>query len=161
MHEVPDPAQRSTGGAEDAHAHESGTKMPDQKFGDFAALALKAGAQTLHLNNTRVTDSDSQKALLEYQETRSRRPKAIWWTGHIPRRSRTRSWITRRISQRATRGDGPGNARRVLPEVRHEELPLCRLLRLWQWPEEAAHILSFALRPFGASGLLGPFGLRA
>ncbi|CAK9052244.1 Gastrulation defective protein 1-like, partial [Durusdinium trenchii] len=41
--------------------------MPDQKFGDFAALALKAGAQTLHLNSTRVTDTDSQKALLEYQ----------------------------------------------------------------------------------------------
>eukprot|EP00913_Durusdinium_trenchii_P018479 g17361.t1 len=47
---------------------ESGTKMPDQKFGDFAALALKAGAQTLHLNSTRVTDTDSQKALLEYQD---------------------------------------------------------------------------------------------
>lgn len=47
---------------------ESGTKMPDQKFGDFAALALKAGAKTLHLNSTRVTDSDSQKALLEYQD---------------------------------------------------------------------------------------------
>eukprot|EP00435_Cladocopium_sp_Y103_P072877 s32_g41.t1 len=46
----------------------SGTKMPDQKFGDFAALALKAGAKTLHLNSTRVTDSDSQKALLEYQD---------------------------------------------------------------------------------------------
>ncbi|CAE7908098.1 wdr70 [Symbiodinium microadriaticum] len=47
---------------------EAGTKMPDQKFGDFAALAIKAGAQTLHLNNTRVTDTDSQKALLEYQD---------------------------------------------------------------------------------------------
>ncbi|CAE7501551.1 unnamed protein product [Symbiodinium pilosum] len=42
--------------------------MPDQKFGDFAALAIKAGAQQLHLNNTRVTDTDSQKALLEYQD---------------------------------------------------------------------------------------------
>lgn len=30
--------------------------------------ARQAGAKTLHLNNTRVTETDSQKALLEYQD---------------------------------------------------------------------------------------------
>jgi len=53
---------------------DSGHKMPDQKFGDFAALALKVGAKQLHLNNTRVTDTDSQKALLEYQDKASAAP---------------------------------------------------------------------------------------
>ncbi|CAE8583693.1 unnamed protein product [Polarella glacialis] len=46
---------------------ESGTKMPDSDFGNFAALALKMGAKRLHLNNTRQ-GSDSQEALLNYQD---------------------------------------------------------------------------------------------
>jgi len=46
----------------------SGEKMPDSAFGDFASLALKVGAKQLHLNNTRETAKDAQQALLQYQD---------------------------------------------------------------------------------------------
>lgn len=47
---------------------DSGTKMPNQAFGDFAALALKVGAKRLNLNSTRITETDSQTSLLKYQD---------------------------------------------------------------------------------------------
>ena len=52
----------------------------------------QAGAKTLHLNSTRVTDTDSQKALLEYQVRDQRSDwkdeghevgEGLWWFLHV------------------------------------------------------------------------------
>ena len=52
-----------------------GTKPISQRIISHPGYPLlsgcQAGAKTLHLNSTRVTDSDSQKALLEYQAQQS------------------------------------------------------------------------------------------